>query len=160
MKSTRNLNTCNPNQFFSFRLDPERIKQVGPDKSCAEWLLKCGATVRFHGRTKSINDYNQLGMAVRSGAKLAEVYAEEATIMSNGFLHFSRCHSSCISIACVSVPYISIQSFILNSTDNTDGHSSVGLREVLLFVCKGYAVMRSREVSPECYPKGRILKCL
>ena len=29
-----------------FRFDPERVKAVGPDRACAEWCLRCGASVR------------------------------------------------------------------------------------------------------------------
>ncbi|XP_067948136.1 ATP synthase subunit s, mitochondrial-like [Watersipora subatra] len=72
------------------KIDKERIKIIGPDLACAEWLVKCGASVKFHGKSKTIEDYNLIGATVGPEAKLAEVYAEEATIMSTGFLHFEN----------------------------------------------------------------------
>ena len=29
-----------------------RIKDVGPDRACAEWLLRCGAVVKWKGKGK------------------------------------------------------------------------------------------------------------
>ena len=75
---------------FCCRIDKDRIAKVGADQACAEWLVKCGATVRFHGRKNIIDDYNKLGAQATPNAKLAEVHAEEATVMSIGFLHFSK----------------------------------------------------------------------
>ena len=51
--------------------------------------MKCGASVKFHGGERLISDYNILGAAAGSRGKLAEVFADEATIMSMGFPHFS-----------------------------------------------------------------------
>ena len=28
----------------------ERIKDVGPDRACAEWLLRCGAGLKWKGK--------------------------------------------------------------------------------------------------------------
>ncbi|KAF6032978.1 ATP5S [Bugula neritina] len=70
------------------KIDEDRIKQVGADRACAEWLLKCGAQVKFHSSSKFISDYNRLSATLGSNMKLAEVRAEEATIMSIGFPHF------------------------------------------------------------------------
>ena len=33
-----------------------RIKDVGPDRACAEWLLRCGAVVKWHGKGNFIRD--------------------------------------------------------------------------------------------------------
>lgn len=29
------------------RVDRSRIEEVGPDRACAEWLLRCGAGVKW-----------------------------------------------------------------------------------------------------------------
>lgn len=76
-------------------MDDDRIKQVGPDKACAEWLVKCGAGVRFHGQQRVISDYNLLGPSSSKTSKLADVIADEATIMSIGFTHLSKFGSKC-----------------------------------------------------------------
>ena len=30
------------------KYDPDRIREVGADRAAAEWLLRCGAGVRWH----------------------------------------------------------------------------------------------------------------
>lgn len=85
--------TCGLIAYFLFicvRLDPDRIKLVGPDKACAEWLVKCGAAVGFHAHNKLVDDYTRLGLFTGRNLKLKEVYAEEATIMNIGFAHFGK----------------------------------------------------------------------
>lgn len=42
------------------RVDQERIRSVGPDRACAEWLLRNGASVRWKGFSKHLSDYNSL----------------------------------------------------------------------------------------------------
>ncbi|XP_020284276.1 ATP synthase subunit s, mitochondrial isoform X2 [Pseudomyrmex gracilis] len=42
------------------RVDRDRIKAVGPDRACAEWLLRNGASVRWKGFTEHLKDYNNL----------------------------------------------------------------------------------------------------
>ena len=37
--------------FFN-QVDKDRIDQVGPDRACAEWLLKNGAAVKWHKSDK------------------------------------------------------------------------------------------------------------
>uniref|UniRef100_A0A671KEK4 Distal membrane arm assembly complex 2 like n=1 Tax=Sinocyclocheilus anshuiensis TaxID=1608454 RepID=A0A671KEK4_9TELE len=49
-------------------IDYERIKAVGPDRAAAEWLLRCGAKVRFRGFDQAID-------------------ATESCIMYRGFDH-------------------------------------------------------------------------
>ncbi|XP_012059685.1 PREDICTED: ATP synthase subunit s, mitochondrial [Atta cephalotes] len=42
------------------RVDYERIKSIGPDRACAEWLLKNGASVRWKGFSEYLKDYDKL----------------------------------------------------------------------------------------------------
>ncbi|KAF2976089.1 hypothetical protein EK904_005975 [Melospiza melodia maxima] len=42
------------------RVDHERIRAVGPDRAASEWLLRCGALVRYQGSPKWQQDYNAL----------------------------------------------------------------------------------------------------
>ncbi|KYQ52614.1 ATP synthase subunit s, mitochondrial [Trachymyrmex zeteki] len=56
-----------PNREFFYwltiifnRVDYERIKSIGPDGACAEWLLKNGASVRWKGFSEHLKDYNKL----------------------------------------------------------------------------------------------------
>ena len=45
------------NSIFN-RVDPNRIKEVGPDRACAEWLIRCGASVKWVNSQKFMKDYN------------------------------------------------------------------------------------------------------
>jgi len=74
--------------------DRERIKELGPDRSCAEWLLRCGATLRWKGAESWQKDFNTLppgGVATQSKYRIEEVEAVEAGIMDVGFDHFDGC---------------------------------------------------------------------
>lgn len=73
------------------RPDKERIKEVGPDRSCAEWLLRCGATVRWKGAERFLTDFNLLPSVNFNKYVIEEVEAVEAGIMIIGFDHFDGC---------------------------------------------------------------------
>jgi len=73
------------------RLDRERIKEIGPDRSCAEWLLRTGASVRWKNSETFQKDFHGLPQGKGSNLKeykIEEVEAIEAGIMSVGFDHF------------------------------------------------------------------------
>ncbi|XP_044265186.1 ATP synthase subunit s, mitochondrial [Tribolium madens] len=72
------------------RVDEERRKIVGPDRSCAEWLLRNGAHVKWEHCNEFLTDYNKLP-SDRIRLHLVEVYASEASIMHYGFDHFVGC---------------------------------------------------------------------
>ncbi|KAI1309346.1 ATP synthase subunit s, mitochondrial [Halotydeus destructor] len=65
------------------RVDPDRIKDVGPDRAAAEWLVRCGAGIRWSDSSRIEKDYNTLSGG--RGRKIAEVDGTESTIMSTGF---------------------------------------------------------------------------
>lgn len=71
-----------------FRPDRSRIKEVGVDRACAEWLLRCGAHVRWVGMEKWQTDYNTLPTG-SARPKIAEIDANEAAVMEMGFEHLS-----------------------------------------------------------------------
>lgn len=87
--------------FAYFRIafnsvDTDRLAEVGPDRLCAEWLLKNGGTVTFDGRTRVINDYNSLGSAPGPAAarpRIAKIDATDASIMAIGFEHLRDCNA-------------------------------------------------------------------
>ncbi|ESO01527.1 hypothetical protein HELRODRAFT_185685 [Helobdella robusta] len=73
--------------------DRERIKVLGPDRSCAEWLLRNGATVKWKGSTKWQTDYNTLPSADNKKTyHIEEIDVDEAGIMAVGFEHFDGCN--------------------------------------------------------------------
>lgn len=75
------------NSVFN-RVDDSRIKQVGPDRACAEWLLRCGASVKWVNSENFLSDYNLLPVGSGPQFKIAEVDATDSAIMEIGFRHF------------------------------------------------------------------------
>ncbi|KAK8735712.1 hypothetical protein OTU49_005280 [Cherax quadricarinatus] len=73
------------------KVDESRIKEVGPDRACAEWLLRCGAFVKWHNSEKWTKDYNTLPAMSEKLLKIEEVDATDSAIMHIGFPHFRGC---------------------------------------------------------------------
>ncbi|XP_041121213.1 ATP synthase subunit s, mitochondrial-like isoform X2 [Polyodon spathula] len=69
------------------KVDYERIKAVGPDRAASEWLLRCGAKVRFQGFDRWQHDYNGLPTGPISRYKIQAIDATESCIMYRGFDH-------------------------------------------------------------------------
>ncbi|XP_034050903.1 ATP synthase subunit s, mitochondrial isoform X1 [Thalassophryne amazonica] len=69
------------------KVDYERIKSVGPDQAAAEWLLRCGAKVRFQGLDRFHHDYNGLPTGPLGRYKIQAIDATESCIMYRGFDH-------------------------------------------------------------------------
>lgn len=69
------------------KVDYERIKAVGPDRAAAEWLLRCGAKVRFQGFDRWHFDYNGLPTGPLGRYKIQAIDATESCIMYRGFDH-------------------------------------------------------------------------
>lgn len=79
--------------WSSLRVDYERIKAVGPDRAAAEWLLRCGAKVRFQGFERWQHDYNALPTGPLGRYKIQAIDATESCIMYRGFDHLGQCYS-------------------------------------------------------------------
>ncbi|XP_071527715.1 ATP synthase subunit s, mitochondrial isoform X2 [Panulirus ornatus] len=73
------------------KVDENRIKEVGPDRACAEWLLRCGAFVKWQNRGSWTKDYNSLPATGGRLLKIEEVDATDSAIMHIGFPHFRGC---------------------------------------------------------------------
>lgn len=69
--------------------DPERIKNVGPDRACAEWVLRNGGKVVWSDGRK-LDDYNLLPSDEQSVPKIVEIDGSESSISHYGFPHLSR----------------------------------------------------------------------
>ncbi|XP_058793623.1 ATP synthase subunit s, mitochondrial [Phymastichus coffea] len=72
------------------RIDDSRVKQVGPDRACAEWLLRNGASVRWKGYKNYLEDYNLLPKESEK-LYLQAVDATDSAIHHDGFPHFFGC---------------------------------------------------------------------
>lgn len=75
------------NNIFN-QVDVARIKDVGPDRACAEWLLRCGAVVKWKGKDNLVTDYNSLPVGNFRALKIESVDATDSAIMEAGFSHF------------------------------------------------------------------------
>lgn len=73
--------------FFN-KVDHDRIKEVGSDRACAEWLLKNGAHVKWQTSETFLQDYNSLPVGGGRRLKIQEVNANNASIMYMGFPYF------------------------------------------------------------------------
>ncbi|KAM9354350.1 ATP synthase subunit s, mitochondrial [Pholidichthys leucotaenia] len=69
------------------KVDYDRIKAVGPDRAAAEWLLRCGAKVRFQGFDRWHQDYNGLPTGPLGRYRIQAIDATESCIMYKGFDH-------------------------------------------------------------------------
>ncbi|XP_051873465.1 ATP synthase subunit s, mitochondrial [Pristis pectinata] len=67
------------------KVDYDRIKAVGPDRAASEWLLRCGASVRYKGFDKWQKDYNHLPTGPLEKFKIEAIDATESCIMFKGF---------------------------------------------------------------------------
>ncbi|NXO30301.1 ATP5S synthase, partial [Cisticola juncidis] len=67
------------------KVDHERIQAVGPDRAASEWLLRCGALVRYQGSPKWQRDYNGLPTGPRGRYRIEAISATDACIMYRGF---------------------------------------------------------------------------
>ncbi|XP_047990609.1 ATP synthase subunit s, mitochondrial [Leguminivora glycinivorella] len=77
------------NMMFN-KPDAERIKLVGPDRACAEWVLRNGGSVEWVGGQK-LADYNLLPANDRPVPKLAVIDGTDSSISHYGFAHLIGC---------------------------------------------------------------------
>ncbi|XP_041352813.1 ATP synthase subunit s, mitochondrial-like isoform X1 [Gigantopelta aegis] len=76
------------NSVFN-RVDEDRLKQVGPDRACAEWLLRCGASIKWKGLNHFEKDYNSLPGSNFDKYKIEEIDASKSAVMGIGFPHLN-----------------------------------------------------------------------
>uniref|UniRef100_A0AC34QMU2 Protein arginine N-methyltransferase 1 n=1 Tax=Panagrolaimus sp. JU765 TaxID=591449 RepID=A0AC34QMU2_9BILA len=77
-------------------VDNSRVKDVGPDRAAAEWVVKCGGKVRFDKIGKTFDDFNMLITATADidpnvpaeQVHLVEIDATDSSISGFGCMHF------------------------------------------------------------------------
>lgn len=85
--------TCNTFIIYLvLRVSQDRIKEVGPDRACAEWLLRCGAHVRFKGFDRWQTDYNTLSGDGFNKYRIEMIDATDSAVMRVGFPHLGEFH--------------------------------------------------------------------
>ncbi|CAK9816985.1 ATP synthase subunit s, mitochondrial [Anthophora plagiata] len=72
------------------RVDADRIKELGPDLACAQWLLRNGAAVRWKNSKELTRDYNKLPSG--NSYFIEAVDATDSGICDVGFPHFKGCN--------------------------------------------------------------------
>lgn len=82
------------------RVDHERIRDVGPDRAASEWLLRCGAMVRYQGQERWQKDYNHLPTGPLDKYKIQAIDATDSCIMNIGFDHMGNCLSFAYGKCC------------------------------------------------------------
>lgn len=94
---TRKSVMCNKRNLWEWinimfnKVDGERLKLYGPDRTCAEWLLRNGACVKWVGHPTLLRNYNRLppeGTILH----IEEVDATGSSINHYGFPHFKDCN--------------------------------------------------------------------
>ncbi|KAL4713166.1 hypothetical protein ACJJTC_018811 [Scirpophaga incertulas] len=92
-----NIRTCQYRYFWEYvnmmfnKPDPTRIKQVGPDRACAEWVLRNGGKVVWTNGQK-LDDYNKLPSDDIKMPQLTEIDGSDSSISHYGFPHLSGCN--------------------------------------------------------------------
>ncbi|CAO2586487.1 ATP synthase subunit s, mitochondrial [Lemmus lemmus] len=85
--------SCDSRYFWEWlntvfnKVDYERIRDVGPDRAASEWLLRCGAKVRYCGHQKWLQDYNNLPGGSMDRYKIQAIDATDSCIMDIGLEH-------------------------------------------------------------------------
>jgi H+-transporting ATP synthase F0 complex subunit s len=96
------MNLCISDLLVLSRYDRKRVQEIGPDRACAEWLLRCGGSVRFKNRNSLTVDYNAIPTGAPEQYKIEEIRAVKACITFDGFtyldgltdlkkIHFEKC---------------------------------------------------------------------
>jgi len=65
------------------RVDSQRVKEVGVDRACAEWILRCGGGVQWKGSKRFLTDYNALPAS--GGQKIYAIDMTDSAIMEEPF---------------------------------------------------------------------------
>ncbi|XP_049816952.1 ATP synthase subunit s, mitochondrial isoform X1 [Aethina tumida] len=93
----KNINKCSTRSLFHWiniqfnAVDEDRRKDFGPDRTCAEWILRNGGSVKFTKNGAPMADYNELPNE-EIPLKLEEIHAINCSIMKNGFKHLDGCN--------------------------------------------------------------------
>ena len=71
---------------FLYSVDSKRLKEVGPDRLCAEWLLRCGGSCKVVNREAWHTDYNNL-VNFTLKTRVEAIDGSNSCVNSGGFRH-------------------------------------------------------------------------
>lgn len=66
-------------------VDSNRIKEIGANAACSEWLLRNGSTFKCGHSDIVFEDYNKLPSIKQF--KITEIYSIDSSLMNHGFEH-------------------------------------------------------------------------
>uniref|UniRef100_A0A0A9ZJE5 ATP synthase subunit s, mitochondrial n=7 Tax=Lygus hesperus TaxID=30085 RepID=A0A0A9ZJE5_LYGHE len=74
-------------------VSPSRIKLVGPDRACAEWLMRNGAHIRWVGQEDFVTHYDNLPLDPEDESvyHIEEIFAKDSSISHHGFPYLRGC---------------------------------------------------------------------
>jgi len=72
------------------KYDKARVNEVGPNRAAAEWLLRCGAGVKWHNSNRVLKDYNSLPVGNYRTLKIQEIEGTDSAVMEEGFLYLKE----------------------------------------------------------------------
>ncbi|KAK0088697.1 hypothetical protein PV325_010965 [Microctonus aethiopoides] len=113
------------------RVSESRIKEVGADIACAEWLIRNGAAVKWGNLNNYLNNYDTLA-AIIENQKTNEnsklfihgVDATDSAISYEGFQHFDGCkyinHVKLVNCVYIGNEAISKLNYLRNSLKNLE----------------------------------------
>lgn len=95
------MSTTRPFWFFVYyafnRIESDRVRQFGPDRACAEWILRNGGAISECGDPGTlITNYNDLPPARRYSSdtnrfRVHSIVADNIGILAMGFDHLQGC---------------------------------------------------------------------
>ena len=74
---------------LSNKYDRKRVEELGPDRACAEWLLRCGGSIRYKNWGSFITNQKQIPTGTPGQFKIEEIRAIKSSITSEGFAYLS-----------------------------------------------------------------------
>ena len=72
------------------KYDKARVTEVGPNRAAAEWLLRCGAGVKWQNSARLLKDYNSLPVGNYRTRKIQEIEGTDSAVMEEGFLYLKE----------------------------------------------------------------------
>lgn len=78
--------------YYAFnQVDEQRLRKLGPDRTCAEWILRNGGSVSFSDRPTALHrNYNALPPE-RTALRLHTIEAHDIGLIACGFEHLRGC---------------------------------------------------------------------
>ncbi|XP_046422220.1 ATP synthase subunit s, mitochondrial [Neodiprion fabricii] len=148
------------------RVDENRVKEVGPDRACAEWLLRNGAAVKWREDGSILSDYNALSSLEEPQKHIEAVDATNSAISYHGFPHFNGCNyiNEVKLVNCVYVedPAIPLLSILKNTLKHLEISNCLNISEKALFDLNKLTKLKKLELGnlPQVKNKSEVIEKL